>query len=76
MAKTPAILQDVGAALYGERWQSDLGRAVEVTDRTVRRWLAGETEPDMEVLLPQLQDLVRKRADLLAKVQARLAKLS
>jgi len=32
----------VGAALYGPRWQSELARDLGVSDRTVRRWAAGE----------------------------------
>ncbi len=32
----------VGERLYGARWQSALARALGVSDRTVRRWLAGD----------------------------------
>jgi len=32
----------VGGALYGPRWQSELARDLGVSDRTVRRWAAGE----------------------------------
>lgn len=35
------LLSDVGEALYGPRWQSDLSRDLGVSDRTVRRWVAG-----------------------------------
>ena len=35
------LLQDAGEALYGPRWQSDIARDLEVSDRTVRRWLSG-----------------------------------
>lgn len=35
------LLRDVGEALYGPRWQSDLARDLHVADRTMRRWLAG-----------------------------------
>lgn len=38
---TPALLTRVGEALYGSRWQSDLAAALDVSDRTVRRWNAG-----------------------------------
>jgi hypothetical protein len=37
------LLQRAGEALYGLRWQSELARDLDVADRTVRRWLAGET---------------------------------
>ncbi|KAB7765454.1 hypothetical protein CEK68_11870 [Xanthomonas sp. LMG 12461] len=31
-----------GYTLYGDRWQSDLARALEINDRRVRAWLQGE----------------------------------
>lgn len=38
---SPAELERRGRALYGERWQTPLAEALGVTDRTMRRWLAG-----------------------------------
>ena len=38
---TPALLRKVGECLYGTRWQSELARALGVTDRTMRRWVNG-----------------------------------
>ena len=35
------LLADVGEALYGPQWQSALARDLGVSDRTVRRWVAG-----------------------------------
>jgi hypothetical protein len=35
-------LARVGTALYGPFWQSELGRAIDVDPRTVRRWASGE----------------------------------
>lgn len=35
-------LRRCGEALYGDRWQSDLARALGVGDRRVREWVAGE----------------------------------
>jgi predicted transcriptional regulator len=35
------LLREAGEALYGPRWQSEMAKAVGVTDRTVRRWVAG-----------------------------------
>lgn len=35
------LLRDAGEALYGPRWQSDLARDLNVSDRTMRRWLSG-----------------------------------
>lgn len=35
------LLRRIGEALYGSRWQSELARAIAVSDRELRRWLAG-----------------------------------
>lgn len=39
------LLAQCGEALWGTRWQTDLAEAVGVSDRTVRRWIAGERIP-------------------------------
>jgi hypothetical protein len=39
----PDQLAAVGRALYGERWQTSLAADLHIADRTMRRWLAGET---------------------------------
>lgn len=64
-----AYLIAAGAALYGPRWQSALAADLGVTDRTMRRWLAGTTAlPD--AVPDELRALLRARgktiADLLA----------
>lgn len=38
----PDMLIKAGNLLFGERWQSDLARAVDVGDRRVREWVSGE----------------------------------
>ncbi|MCW0413494.1 hypothetical protein NG831_06475 [Xanthomonas sacchari] len=38
----PGQLTRAGQLLYGERWQSDLARALGVNDRRVRAWMLGE----------------------------------
>ncbi len=50
----------VGRALYGSRWQSELARALGVSDRTVRRWAAGQEQPKAGVYRDVLV-LVRER---------------
>jgi len=39
---TPDELAATGRALYGDRWQTALAQDLGVSDRTMRRWLAGE----------------------------------
>jgi hypothetical protein len=34
------LLQRAGQALYGDNWQSELARALGISDRTMRRWIA------------------------------------
>jgi hypothetical protein len=36
-------LAAAGRALYGERWQTSLAHDLHVSDRTMRRWLAGNS---------------------------------
>ena len=40
---TPDTLKAVGEALFGKLWLSGLVRHLDVSERTVRHWLAGET---------------------------------
>lgn len=40
---TPADLRAIGERLYGSAWRCRLAAALEVNERTVRRWLAGTT---------------------------------
>ncbi len=40
-----ALLRRVGEALFGLRWQSALALELDVSDRTMRRWVAGDTIP-------------------------------
>jgi len=39
---TPDELAATGRALYGDRWQTALAQDLRVSDRTMRRWLAGD----------------------------------
>ncbi|MBO1529635.1 transcriptional regulator [Psychrobacter sp. F1192] len=36
-------LGQAGRLLYGDQWQSALARALDVDNRTVRRWASGES---------------------------------
>lgn len=53
-------LARAGMLLYGERWQSDLARAIGVSDRSVRGWVAGERKPPAGVWA-DIASLLRQR---------------
>ena len=40
---TTEQLQKAGQLLYGDQWQSNLARSLSIDDRTVRRWLRGDS---------------------------------
>ena len=47
MAFSRPLFTATGRALYGERWQAALAADLEISDRTLRRWIAGDaTIPD------------------------------
>lgn len=45
MTEPATLLREVGEALYGPRWQSEMARALGIAERTVRHWLAGRQNP-------------------------------
>jgi hypothetical protein len=71
---SPALLREVGTALYGLQWQTELARALDVNNRTVRRWVAGTWEPRPRHT-GALYRLVCERRDALQAVVPALAEL-
>lgn len=65
------LLVECGEALYGPRWQSELARDLAVSDRTVRRWVAGTSEVPAGLWLDLLR-LTQERAALLDALSERL----
>lgn len=57
---TPDELAARGRALYGERWQTSLAQDLAVADRTMRRWLAGES-PIPEGINSELRRVLEER---------------
>ena len=55
------LLETAGEALYGPRWQSELARALDVSDRTVRRWVSGVDKVPPGVFVDLLR-LTQERA--------------
>lgn len=43
MTRDHTTLATVGEALFGPLWQTPISQALDVSDRTVRRWAAGDT---------------------------------
>jgi len=68
---SPALLRQAGEALYGPRWQSDLARDLRVSDRTVRRWDAGQNEIPPGVWV-ELRTLLTTRGVALAAIRRKL----
>lgn len=66
---TPALLTEAGVALYGSRWQSDLALVLSVSDRTVRRWVAGDNAIPPGVAA-DLAKVLRGRSSYTARLAA------
>lgn len=49
-----------GQVLFGNRWQSDLARALNVSDRTVRAWVASESKIPANIWT-DIEELLRQR---------------
>ena len=61
---TPDTLRIIGAALYGPRWQTDLARALDVSDRHMRRWVSGAAPIPEGVRADLLALIGKRRGDL------------
>lgn len=65
MSDRPRLLATAASALLGERWQRPLARLLDVDDRLVRRWAAGERPiPDWVVERVRLE--LRAQRDVIA----------
>jgi len=59
-------LAQVGEALYGQRWQSELARELNVSDRTMRRWLQLDmAHPAPQEIRPKIVKLLEDRIALI-----------
>jgi len=43
---TTAELERAGIALFGQQWQSDIARALDVNPRRVREWIERDSVPE------------------------------
>jgi hypothetical protein len=62
--KNFTLFGQLGRALFGSHWQSDLARTVNVNLRTVRRWGAGQEEPPSGVWRELEEITVTRTAEL------------
>ena len=66
-AMTGELLRQIGEAIYGERWQSDMRDALGLTDATrIRDWLSGRRRIPAGVVT-DLLNLARERAGAAAE---------
>ena len=65
------LLVEAGEALYGSRWQSDMSRALGVSDRTVRRWVADSSAVPAGVYLDLLR-ITQEHAGALDALEQRI----
>jgi hypothetical protein len=66
-----SLLIDCGLALYGPQWQSALARDLGVSDRTMRRWVAGDAVVPVGLTVDLLR-LTQERAGKLDALADRL----
>lgn len=59
---SPAVFAQIGEALYGDRWKSELGRDLGVTYRTIQNWCLGAS-PLPADLVGRLRPVVRSRIE-------------
>jgi hypothetical protein len=62
------LLEHVGKALDGDRWQTQLAKALRVSDRTVRRWVLFESPIPWSFLDEKLPPLFKAKAENLTNV--------
>ena len=68
---TPTELREIGEALYGPRFASQLARDLDVAVRTMQRWLAGQRSfppsltNELRVQIEERITLLRELADTL-----------
>ena len=70
----PAELDQIGRTLFGSIYARDLAEALGVTDRTIRRYVAGEREIPLDMKV-RLERLARDRLREITTVLARAAKI-
>jgi hypothetical protein len=65
------LVAAVGEALFGRDWVAPLARALNVADRTVHRWKAGDARATPRIA-PELLQLLDERAAAITAARKRL----
>lgn len=71
---TPDLLKAAGAALFGPRWPAELAAALGISDRTLRRWAAGQADIPAGIA-GEIEQLLRQRHKLVGDLLARFEQL-
>lgn len=58
------ILEKAGLASFGNTWQTEMARALNVNDRTIRRWASGETPLPAPLKQELLKHLKWRKRDI------------
>lgn len=66
-----STIQEIGEALYGPRWPSELARALEMSDRHMRRLAAGEA-PMTPGIMADIRKIAVARGRTIASLIKRL----
>lgn len=60
-----------GEAMFGSRWQTDLGEALGINDRTIRRYVSGQNViPDG--VAQDILNLMATRAETITRLQEKM----
>jgi hypothetical protein len=71
---TPDLFKAAARLLFGTDWQRDTARALQRDEAALARWLAGDKElEDAPTLLGEMLELMRRRADEIAKAAEQFA---
>lgn len=70
---SPELLREAGSALYGTRWVTELAHDLQVSDRSIRYWLAGREIPDG--IWADLRAILKAKGAALAGVRRKLPRL-
>jgi hypothetical protein len=65
-------LRSVGEALFGHAWPAPLANELDISERTLRRWMAGRMIP--EGIWPELIIICQERAVILSDLISHLEK--